>query len=144
MMDHSGQRSYYSHVNICFFLNKSTLIVSLNEISIDFISFADSIVPVTICLLIERGLAEEVVKESAGMCAHVVNIIVLVLLPMVIIHVNGDAFNLSKFVYIFQCHKRWHQNQSMRNEHFHYRNAIEVKENAIEVEKNALKILIFP
>lgn len=65
-----------------------------------FFSFVDSIVPVTICLLIERGLAEEVVKETAGMCAHVVNIIVLVLLPMVIIHINGDAFNLSKFVYI--------------------------------------------
>lgn len=30
------------------------------------------------------------------MFAHIVNIIVLVLIPMVIIHVNGNAFSLSK------------------------------------------------
>lgn len=57
----------------------------------------DSIVPVLICLLIERGLSLDIIKESAGMFAHVVNIMVLVLIPMVIIHVNGNAFSLSKY-----------------------------------------------
>lgn len=38
----------------------------------------------------------DIIKEGPGMFAHVLNIIVLVLIPMVIIHVNGDGFSLSK------------------------------------------------
>lgn len=53
-----------------------------------------SIVPVLICLLIERGLSLNIIQEGAGMFAHIVNIIVLVLIPMVIIHVNGNDFSL--------------------------------------------------
>lgn len=34
------------------------------------------------------------------MYAHVVNIMVLILIPMVIIHINGHAFSLSKSTYI--------------------------------------------
>lgn len=58
---------------------------------------SDSLVPIFICLLIERGLSVEIIKEYAGMCAHVVNLVVLVLIPMVIIHINGEAFSLSEF-----------------------------------------------
>lgn len=57
---------------------------------------ADSIVPIILCLLIERGLSLNIIREGAGMFAHIVNIIVLVLIPMVIIHVNGNAFSLSE------------------------------------------------
>lgn len=32
--------------------------------------------------------------ENAGMAAHIINIIVLVLIPMVVIHVKGHAFSL--------------------------------------------------
>lgn len=60
------------------------------------LSISDSIVPILICLLIERGLSMDIIKEGPGMFAHVLNIIVLVLIPMVIIHVNGDGFSLSK------------------------------------------------
>lgn len=59
--------------------------------------FADSIVPILICLLIERGLSLNIIRESAGMFVHTVNIIVLVLIPMVIIHVNGNSFSLSEY-----------------------------------------------
>lgn len=57
---------------------------------------SDSIVPVCICMLIEKGLALDIIREGAGMFAHVLNIMVLVLIPMVIIHVNGNAFSLSE------------------------------------------------
>lgn len=50
-----------------------------------------------ICLVVEKGLSIEIIPESAGMFAHTVNIIVLVLIPMVVIHIRGHAFSLSKF-----------------------------------------------
>lgn len=46
--------------------------------------------------MVEKGLASEVIMESAGMVVHVVNILVLVLIPMVVIHVKGQAFSLGK------------------------------------------------
>lgn len=57
---------------------------------------SDSLVPVLICLLVEKGLAVEIITESLGMFIHVTNIIVLILIPMVIIHVRGHVFSLSK------------------------------------------------
>ncbi|XP_055376424.1 diacylglycerol O-acyltransferase 1 [Condylostylus longicornis] len=53
-----------------------------------------SLVPITICLLLEKGLSLEIIGESAGMFAQVVNIIVLVLIPMVVIHVREYSFSL--------------------------------------------------
>lgn len=50
------------------------------------------------CLAIEHGLSLNIIREGAGMFAHIVNIIVLVLIPMVIIHVNGNDFSLSKYL----------------------------------------------
>lgn len=47
-------------------------------------------------MLVEKGLSVEIIMENAGMFVHVVNIIVLVLIPMVVIHVKGHAFSLSK------------------------------------------------
>lgn len=49
-----------------------------------------------ICLLVEKGLAVEIITESLGMFIHVTNIIVLILIPMVIIHVRGHVFSLSE------------------------------------------------
>lgn len=60
-------------------------------------NLSDSLVPVLICLLVEKGLAVEIITESLGMFIHVTNIIVLILIPMVIIHVRGHVFSLSKW-----------------------------------------------
>lgn len=60
---------------------------------------ADSIVPIFITLLIERGLSKNIIREGAGMFVHIINIMVLVLIPMVIIHVNGNAFSLGNYIY---------------------------------------------
>lgn len=58
------------------------------------ILFVYSVVPVVICLILEKGLAADAISESFGMFAHVVNIVVLVLIPMVVIHIKGHAFSL--------------------------------------------------
>ncbi|XP_037038924.1 diacylglycerol O-acyltransferase 1 isoform X2 [Bradysia coprophila] len=59
-----------------------------------------SIVPVVICLLVEKGLSVDIVVETVGMYAHVVNIMVLILIPMVIIHINGHAFSLMGAMFV--------------------------------------------
>lgn len=53
-------------------------------------------VPILICILVEKGLSVEILSETVGMCVHIINIIVLVLIPMVVIHVRGNSFSLSK------------------------------------------------
>jgi len=53
-----------------------------------------SFVPVILCLLIEKGLASEVIATTPGLMIHVVNLAALVLLPMVVIHVNAGGFSL--------------------------------------------------
>ncbi|KAF4517830.1 hypothetical protein B566_EDAN008772 [Ephemera danica] len=53
-----------------------------------------SIVPVVVCLLIEKGLAVEIVGHSIGMSSHIINLLLLVLLPMVVINVKGSDFSL--------------------------------------------------
>lgn len=65
--------------------------------SLTVFTIADSIVPIMICLVVEKGLAADILMESAGMIVHVVNIVVLVLIPMVVIHVKGQTFSLGKF-----------------------------------------------
>lgn len=72
------------NIDVSHFLNPVTYFLS------------DSLVPVLICLLVEKGLAVEIITESLGMFIHVTNIIVLILIPMVIIHVRGHVFSLSK------------------------------------------------
>lgn len=47
-------------------------------------------------MLIEKGQALDIIRERSGMFAHVLNIMVLVLIPMIIIHVNENAFSLSE------------------------------------------------
>lgn len=49
-----------------------------------------------ICLMMERALASDIIPEGAGMAVHIINIIVLVLIPMVVIHVKGQFFSLGK------------------------------------------------
>ncbi|XP_024935896.1 diacylglycerol O-acyltransferase 1 isoform X2 [Cephus cinctus] len=57
-----------------------------------------STVPVVLCLLIEKGLAVEIIAHGPGMVFHVVNLIVMVLMPMVVIHVKDSGFSLTSEV----------------------------------------------
>lgn len=71
-----------------------------------------SVVPIVICLVVEKGLAVDLLMESAGMIVHVVNILVLVLIPMVVIHVKGQTFSLVGamtvcFIYCILFLKLW-------------------------------------
>lgn len=72
-----------------------------------FLPIPDTIVPVLFCLLVEKGLAQEMIIESAGMIAHVVNIIVLVLIPMVLIHYKGHQFSLCKYNFVINSIDYW-------------------------------------
>ncbi|KAL1124665.1 hypothetical protein AAG570_001289 [Ranatra chinensis] len=56
--------------------------------------FLYSIVPVSVCLLIEKGLAEDILITRAGIIAHIMNLCLLVTLPMVVIHFKAAAFSL--------------------------------------------------
>ncbi|CAB3368912.1 Hypothetical predicted protein [Cloeon dipterum] len=53
-----------------------------------------SVVPVVICLLIEKGLSVEIIGHKLGMMSHISNIFLLVLLPMIVINVKGPDFSL--------------------------------------------------
>lgn len=39
---------------------------------------------------------QEIIPHGPGMSIHIINLIVLVLIPMVAIHIKGAAFSLSK------------------------------------------------
>ncbi|XP_060516506.1 diacylglycerol O-acyltransferase 1 [Cylas formicarius] len=52
-----------------------------------------SLVPTTLCLIIEKALAAEIVPNNFGMLVHVLNLISVILVPMVTIHVK-DGFSL--------------------------------------------------
>ncbi|KAL3282766.1 hypothetical protein HHI36_005933 [Cryptolaemus montrouzieri] len=52
-----------------------------------------SLIPITTCLLVEKGLAVEIIPNTVGLVTHIVNLIVLILLPMIVIHVK-EGFNL--------------------------------------------------
>ncbi|XP_058980795.1 diacylglycerol O-acyltransferase 1 isoform X2 [Musca domestica] len=53
-----------------------------------------SFVHISICLLVEKGLAMEIISEGLGMFMQVTNIIVVVVLPVVIMHLKGHLFSL--------------------------------------------------
>ncbi|XP_049788259.1 diacylglycerol O-acyltransferase 1 [Schistocerca cancellata] len=53
-----------------------------------------SVVPVVVCLLVEKSLSVEIIPNAFGMFIHVVNLVVLVLIPMVTINVKSGAFSL--------------------------------------------------
>ncbi|CAH1982804.1 unnamed protein product [Acanthoscelides obtectus] len=57
-----------------------------------------SVVPVVLCLLIEKGLAVEIISTVPGMFVHIINLLVVILLPMIVIHFK-EGFNLSKFIF---------------------------------------------
>ncbi|XP_014212741.1 diacylglycerol O-acyltransferase 1 isoform X1 [Copidosoma floridanum] len=59
-----------------------------------------STVPVVMCLLIEKGLAMDLIAHGPGMIFHVVNLIVMVLVPMVVIHVKETGFSLIGAMYV--------------------------------------------
>ncbi|XP_011310984.1 diacylglycerol O-acyltransferase 1 [Fopius arisanus] len=59
-----------------------------------------SIVPVVLCLLIEKGLSLDIMAHGPGMVFHVVNLIVMVLMPMVVIHVKESGFSLIGSMYV--------------------------------------------
>ncbi|XP_030384598.1 diacylglycerol O-acyltransferase 1 [Scaptodrosophila lebanonensis] len=53
-----------------------------------------SMVHISLCLAVEKGLAMEIISEGLGMFIQITNIIVVVALPVVIIHLKGHAFSL--------------------------------------------------
>ncbi|XP_064535216.1 diacylglycerol O-acyltransferase 1 [Drosophila montana] len=53
-----------------------------------------SLVHISLCLAVEKGLALEIISEGLGMVIQTVNIIVSVCLPVVIIHFKGSAFSI--------------------------------------------------
>jgi len=53
-----------------------------------------SVVPVALCLLLERALAEDIIQPKIGVTAHIVNLALLVMLPMVAIHIKATGFSL--------------------------------------------------
>nr|XP_034178521.1 diacylglycerol O-acyltransferase 1 isoform X2 [Osmia lignaria] len=57
-------------------------------------------VPVVLCLLIEKGLSADIIAHGPGMVFHVVNLIVMVLVPMVVIHVKDSGFSLFGAMYV--------------------------------------------
>ncbi|XP_034933588.1 diacylglycerol O-acyltransferase 1 [Chelonus insularis] len=59
-----------------------------------------SMVPVTMCLLIEKGLALDIIEHGPGTVFHVINLVVMVMMPMVIIHVKGSGFSLIGALYV--------------------------------------------
>ncbi|XP_043287985.1 diacylglycerol O-acyltransferase 1 [Venturia canescens] len=59
-----------------------------------------STVPVVLCLLIEKGLSADIIAHEPGMVFHVVNLIVMVLMPMVVIHVKDSGFSLIGAMYV--------------------------------------------
>ncbi|XP_017854490.1 diacylglycerol O-acyltransferase 1 isoform X2 [Drosophila busckii] len=59
-----------------------------------------SLVHISLCLAVEKGLALEIISEGLGMFIQVTNIVVSVCLPVVIIHLKGAAFSLSKYLFL--------------------------------------------
>ncbi|KAM7354166.1 diacylglycerol O-acyltransferase isoform 1-T2 [Cochliomyia hominivorax] len=53
-----------------------------------------SIVHLSICLMIEKALAMEIISEGLGMFIQVTNIIVVVILPVIIMYLKGHLFSL--------------------------------------------------
>lgn len=59
-----------------------------------------AVVPVGICLLLERGIAENKIPAKIGTIAHIVNLSLLVTLPMVVIYLNSSTFSLVGAEYV--------------------------------------------
>ncbi|XP_012229582.1 diacylglycerol O-acyltransferase 1 [Linepithema humile] len=59
-----------------------------------------STVPVALCLLIEKGLSVDIIAHGSGMVFHVINLVVMVLMPMVVIHVKDSGFSLVGAMYV--------------------------------------------
>ncbi|XP_017789862.1 PREDICTED: diacylglycerol O-acyltransferase 1 isoform X2 [Habropoda laboriosa] len=57
-------------------------------------------VPIVMCLLIEKGLSVDIIAHGPGMVFHVVNLIVMILIPMVVIQVKDTGFSLFGGVYV--------------------------------------------
>ncbi|XP_037882583.1 diacylglycerol O-acyltransferase 1 [Glossina fuscipes] len=53
-----------------------------------------SIVHISICLMIEKGLALEIITERLGMFMQITNIVVVVILPVIITYLKGHLFTL--------------------------------------------------
>lgn len=64
---------------------------------ITFYHILDSSVPILLCLMVEKGLSIEIIGETAGKIAHTFNLTSMILIPIVVIHLRGASFSMSKF-----------------------------------------------
>lgn len=53
-----------------------------------------SMVHISLCLAVEKGLALEIISETLGMTIQITNLVITVCLPVVIIHLKGSAFSI--------------------------------------------------
>lgn len=68
--------------------------------------FLDSSVPILLCLMLEKGLSTEIIPEMTGRLAQTANLTSMILIPIVVIHVRGASFSMSKFFMICSFHSR--------------------------------------
>uniref|UniRef100_A0A0K8URF5 O-acyltransferase n=2 Tax=Endopterygota TaxID=33392 RepID=A0A0K8URF5_BACLA len=71
-----------------------------------------SFVHISICLMVEKSLAMEILSETFGMFVQVTNIILVIFFPVIIIHLKGEAFSLMGastvcFIYSLLFLKLW-------------------------------------
>ncbi|XP_072162080.1 diacylglycerol O-acyltransferase 1 [Bemisia tabaci] len=104
-------------------------------------------VPVMFCLLIEKGLHQEVIPNRVGMTAHVVNLMVLVLTPIVALQLYPSYFSLVGasvvcFAYSVIFLKLWsyvHVNSWCREDYqLNTVNKTNVRRQSLSVNKYAL------
>ncbi|KAK6632049.1 hypothetical protein RUM44_007079 [Polyplax serrata] len=53
-----------------------------------------SLMPVLICYILEKGLSKDIISHASGCFIHIINIVLLILLPMIVIHCRADGFSL--------------------------------------------------
>lgn len=123
------------------------------------------LVPITLCLVTEKGLAVDIIPATPGIVAHVVNLFVLILIPMVAVHVREGfgliGASLVSFVYSVLFLKLWsyvqvnswcrnkqrnNGNNSMRRQTVSYSNLQRSKDGSPgeEVEHNENNFVQYP
>lgn len=103
-----------------------------------------ALIPIATCLLIEKGLAVDAINHHFGMTIHVVNLIILVLIPMIVIHLR-EGFSLVGASFVTSCYtvlflKMWSYiqvNMWCRTAHYHKKNSMRRQSLSYNQLKNA-------